>query len=153
MSSSAEEILVHKALVSKYLHLVVKELLDRADEHDNSKLEEPEASVFDEYTPRLAECTYGSKEYNKFLEAMEPALKHHYANNRHHPEHYPDGIKDMTLVDCIEMICDWFAATRKHNDGNILMSIEKNRERFGYTRELESIFVNTVKALENPISP
>lgn len=28
------------------------------------------------------------KEYNEFLKEMNVALQHHYANYRHHPEHF-----------------------------------------------------------------
>jgi hypothetical protein len=37
---------------------------------------------------------------------MAPALKHHYENNRHHPEHFKNNIDDMNLIDLIEMLCD-----------------------------------------------
>lgn len=76
----------HIRLVARGLHDVVKMLLDRADHHDQSKLEPPEVEVFTEFTPKLAATTYGSAEYNEFKRQMEPALIHHYAKNSHHPE-------------------------------------------------------------------
>lgn len=66
----------------------VKGLLDRAVLHDRSKLERPEVEVFTEFTPKLAGCSYNSDEYNGFKRAMAVALGHHYANNRHYPEHF-----------------------------------------------------------------
>jgi hypothetical protein len=42
-------------------------LLERAKEHDNSKLEEPERSVFIETTENLKGLSYGSDEYKKQL--------------------------------------------------------------------------------------
>lgn len=54
----------------------------------------------------------------------------------------------MNLIDLIEMICDWKASMLRHNDGNILTSIDKNQERFGYSSELAQIFKNTVKIFE-----
>lgn len=124
----------HKQLVNKFLNIIINKLTDRAVNHDNSN--------------KLAGCTYGSDEYNQYLKEMKVALDHHYANNAHHPEHYPNGIKDMTLIDLIEMICDWKASTLRHNDGNILISIDKNQERFGYSQELAQILKNTVKLFE-----
>lgn len=138
----------HKQLVNKFINIVVSKLTERGINHDNSKLEEFEADTFTEFTPKLASSTYGSDEYKQFLKEMKPALDHHYANNAHHPEHYPNGIKDMTLIDLMEMICDWKASTLRHNDGNILISIDKNQERFGYSQELAQIFKNTVKMFE-----
>lgn len=138
----------HKQEVAKLLMKVAQELMERAIAHDNSKLESPEVEIFDEFTPKLKATTYGSDEYNQFLEEMGEALHHHYFNNRHHPEYHDAGIKDMTLIDLLEMICDWKAATMRHADGDISRSVENNQERFGYTNELKQIFVNTVKVLK-----
>lgn len=134
----------HKQNVSKFISFILHDLIIRSIYHDDSKLESPEVEIFTEYTPKLANSTYGSDEYKQFRKEMKPALDHHYANNSHHPEHYDNGIKDMDLVDLIEMICDWKAATLRHNDGDIYKSIELNQKRFGYSDELKQIFKNTV---------
>jgi len=138
----------HKQFVTKYMNIVIEKLISKSFFHDNSKIEDPELSVFTEFTPKLANSTYGSEEYNGFLKEMNVALIHHYANNRHHPEHFPNGIKDMDLIDLIEMLCDWKASTLRHKDGNILLSIDKNQERFGYSSELSQVFKNTIKLFE-----
>ena len=134
----------HKQQVNRLVSKVAKSLIDRGVEHDNSKLGEFEVDVFTKYTPKLATSTYGSDEYKQFLKEMKPALDHHYSHNSHHPEFYENGIMDMDLVDLIEMICDWYGATLRHNDGNIYDSIEINQKRFGYGDELKKIFINTV---------
>ena len=72
-----------------FLHTFAKALLDRAERHDQSKLAAPEVQLFTEFTPKLAGSTYGSPEYEGFRKAMGAALQHHYAKNRHHPEHWP----------------------------------------------------------------
>ncbi len=135
----------HKKQVGELINIIIGKLLERSSNHDNSKLEEYEVDIFTEYTPKLSKTIYGSEEYNQYLKEMKPALDHHYANNRHHPEHFPNGIKDMDLVDLIEMLCDWKAATLRQRDGNILDSIDKNQERFNYSSELTQIFKNTIK--------
>ena len=76
---------------------------------------------------------------------MGEALKHHYAANSHHPEHYENGIDGMTLIDVLEMLCDWKAATERHADGDIMRSLEVNRERFGISDQLANILANTVR--------
>ena len=82
----------HIERVRNLLNACVVELLKRGELHDQTKLESPEVEAFTEYTPKLAECTYGSDEYKGFLDAIKPALSHHYAHNRHHPEHpEPEG--------------------------------------------------------------
>lgn len=138
----------HKMEVLRLMGTVIELLIDRAYKHDNSKLEEPELSIFAKYTPRLANTTYGSEEYTATLKEMDVAIQHHYSHNRHHPEHFPNRVADMNLIDIIEMLCDWKASTARHNDGNILMSIDKNQERFGYSQELAQILRNTVKLFE-----
>lgn len=44
-----------------------------------------------------------SPEYHQDLLDMGPALHHHYANNRHHPQYFPFGVGGMTLADVIEV--------------------------------------------------
>ena len=138
----------HIEAVRNLINQMICELLNRAKEHDQTKMIDPEVAIFAEYTPKLKESTYGSPEYKKFLEGMKVALDHHYATYRHHPEHNPNGINDMNLIDLVEMFCDWTASSRRHNDGNILKSIEINRSRFGMSDQLVNIFRNTASYLE-----
>lgn len=138
----------HIAVVRGFLMRVVQSIINRAEAHDLSKLESPEKEVFDEYTPKLAESTYGSDEYKEFLKGMGVALQHHYQANSHHPEHYVEGIAGMSLLDLVEMLCDWKAATMRHNNGDILRSVELNQARFGYSDELKQIFLNSIKELD-----
>jgi len=139
--------LAHIEQVGAFLTEVRVSLLLRRVNHDKSKLEEPEKSVFDAMTPKLKGSTYGSDEYKGFLAAMKPALDHHYAHNSHHPEHYPDGIRGMCLLDVIEMLADWKAATMRHADGDLAKSIEINQKRFGYGDELKAILINTARRM------
>lgn len=143
--SSIKDTLEHKRLVSHFINIIVKELLYRAEQHDNSKMEKEEVELFDIYTPKLKDSTYGDEQYQSFLKSLKPALDHHYGVSRHHPEHFKNGVKDMDLVDVIEMLCDWKASTLRHTNGNILLSIDKNQERFEYTTELHGLLTNTVR--------
>lgn len=116
--------------------------------HDASKLQEPEKSMFDAYTPKLRAMTYGSDEYKQCLAEMrQTALAHHYEHNSHHPEHWPNGINDMSLLDMIEMLADWKAAGERHTDGSMAKSLEINRERFGISEQLFLVLLNTVQEL------
>jgi hypothetical protein len=139
----------HIANVQKFIKIFTNALTERGVNHDLTKLDDPELSLFVEYTPKLASCTYGSEKYKEFLSGLKPALDHHYAKNRHHPEHYRDSVNDMTLVDLVEMFCDWKSATLRHHDGNLLKSIEINAKRFNIDKQLESIFRNTAELFDN----
>ena len=90
---STEETIRHIVRVKEFMNMVAMELARRGAEHDRSKLNEPEKSIFDEMTPKLKTSTYGSEEYKGFLREMKVALDHHYENNRHHPEHSEKGIE------------------------------------------------------------
>lgn len=137
----------HIEKVRNYLNRAIKNLMGRAETHDQSKLESPEVEIFTEFTPKLAASTFGSPEYNQFKKDMAVALEHHYARNSHHPEHHKNGVNDMTLLDLVEMLVDWKAASERHNNGNILKSIEINGTRFEMSPQLIRIFENTAKEL------
>ena len=151
--NSAKETRKHIAYVKRFLMMVEADLEERSYVHDRSKLQEPEKAIFDEFTPKLACCTYGSDEYKSFLKSMNVALSHHYKIYRHHPEHFiyhecngcfkrfyeepsncnvcgysqfqvRSDITQMNLIDLIEMLMDWKAATLRHDNGDILKSIQ-----------------------------
>jgi hypothetical protein len=128
----------------RYIMLEVqRDLTQRYYNHDKSKLESPELEIFNEYSPKLRDTTYGSDEYKQFLKEMGVGLTHHYEHNDHHPEHFPGGIEDMNLVQLMEMLCDWKAATLRHADGDLARSIEQNAERFGYGNKMKKLLYNT----------
>ena len=138
----------HIEKVRKYIRFFTDRLTTRGVNHDAAKLESPEIEIFAEHTDALKETTYGSTEYKKHLEAMKPALDHHYATYRHHPEHFQNGINDMNLIDLIEMLADWKAASERQVNGNLLTSIEQNAVRFNIDDQLKQILLNTAKSLD-----
>lgn len=177
MNDSTQETLAHIRRVQELLNLVAAKLIERSRVHDQSKLEEPEKVGFDEVTGALRDLTYGSPEYKAQLEKLKPILAHHYDHNSHHPEHYSvlecnicftqfpkawdkscdncgngqftnrPQIAGMSLLDLIEMFCDWKAATERHADGSIVKSIEINRKRFEIADQLTAILENTQKEM------
>ena len=90
----------HIETVRNYLNRFVTSLLRRGEKHDQSKLENPEVELFTEMTPILSKLTFGSPEYDESKAKLGPALEHHYAKNRHHPEHWPSvDSKEADLVE------------------------------------------------------
>jgi len=144
MYDSREDTLKHIENVRRFINKLIPRIIDRGVTHDKSKLESPEKEYFDKYTPKLADCAYLSAEYKQYLAELKPALDHHYANNSHHPDYYARGVKDMDLVDLIEMLADWCAASLRNRDGDVMKSIELNKNRYEYGDVLESVFKNTV---------
>ena len=124
------------------------ELMRRAVNHDASKWSAEEWESFARETPTLKGLTYGSPEYKAALERLGPALQAHYKANRHHPEfHGEAGVDGMNILDLMEMICDWKAATERHADGNIESSITKNTDRFKLSPQTAALRRNTVRDL------
>lgn len=144
---SIPDTLRHIEQVQIYLSVCIDRLQARMVAHDLSKLQEPERSMFDKYTPLLRETTYGSDEYKAHLQAMGIALQHHYQENDHHPEHFENGIEDMHMFQLIEMLCDWIAASKRHADGDMVKSLEINQKRFNISPELQKLLVNTVREI------
>ncbi len=119
----------------------------RSKVHDESKLKEPELSLFFKWSPMLSKMEYGSDEYKAALINMGPALKHHYKNNRHHPEYFPEGIIEMNLFDLLEMLADWKASTERVKDGDIANSLRVNAKRFHMSEDIAGVLANTVRDL------
>lgn len=139
----------HIENVRKYIRVFTDRLTTRAVNHDAAKLETPEVELFAEYTPKLAEIPYGTEEYYECLKGLKPALDHHYATYRHHPEHFSGGVDDMTLIDLVEMFADWKAASERQKDGNLLKSIEVNASRFHIGDQLKQILMNTASVFDD----
>lgn len=174
---SRQETNEHILRVRELLCIIQNKLEARGFMHDQSKLIPPEKPIIDSMIGRLKTLTYGSPEYKDALKDLGPALAHHYEHNTHHPEHYqkqvciicfteyPSTHKEncpkchngtmtvephvagMSLLDVIEMLCDWKAAGERGANGSIEKSLKVNRERFKISEQLHSILENTVREL------
>ncbi len=145
--NSKDATIAHILRVRKLIEEVRLQLLLRGQEHDKSKLQEPEKPMFDKETPLLKTLKYGTPEYQDSLDRLKPALDHHYATYRHHPEHFPDGVNDMNLIDLMEMFVDWMAASERTKEGNKLSSVRIGAGRFKLSDQLAIIMENTVREM------
>ena len=141
----------HIKTVRKYGTQILLDWLWRLDVHDNSKTTFLEKPMYDKYTPLLKDMEYGSKEYEDTRKKMGTALQHHYENNRHHPEFFVDSIDGMNLIDMMEMLADWKAASErmKNGTGDLRKSIEINcgPERFNVDEKIKLLLLNTASYL------
>lgn len=143
---SMQDTLDHKNRVKGYIDDVISELQHRAIVHDNSKLEGVEKQTLDTFVPQLNNLSasdYNGAKYKDIMASMKMGNESHYKNNSHHPEHFVDGVNDMTLLDVIEMVYDWKAACDRKNI-DILTTIKSNFERFGISDQLSQIILNTL---------
>lgn len=143
----------HRQEVARNIQDFCNKVTFRAAKHDLSKLVPPEKAGFDRATLKLKDMTYGSDEYKQSLEELADTLAHHYANNDHHPQYYKNGVSGMTLYALVEMYEDWKAAGKRNKDGNIVKSVNLNKDKFCLDDQLYSILMNTAKAdLEEEIT-
>ncbi len=138
----------HKWIVFKETFKFAKSLLWRGVIHDNSKYSYVEAKGFITIIHKLKKSEYGSKEYYDNLAKIKPIIDMHYEENSHHPEHYPEHyipqFESMDLLDITEMIIDWVAAVKRHENGDINKSININTKRYNIDSQLVSILQNSV---------
>lgn len=138
-----KDILEHKEKVLYWMRRFWTQIEGRAKYHDDSKLKnKAEKNMFDIWTPELKKREFGSPEYKEALIQMGEGLKMHYQANRHHPEHYENGIEGMTLVDIIEMVSDWIAAASARGT---YVDLDKAAERFGISEQLVRIIANQLR--------
>jgi hypothetical protein len=143
LRSELEATQKHRSEVENILRCVSNQLRARGREHDKSKLTDKELPYFAQ-AQELKELRYGSKKYFASLARLKPALDHHYKNNRHHPEYHDNGIYDMNIVDIMEMLSDWLAASTRHGDDHsIFKSINFNRQRFKIKKDIAVIMWNS----------
>ncbi len=145
-SEFVNDLIDHKWRVAAYLRIIANDLFRRAVVHDNSKFSPEEYDIYDEVFPELQKYAYGSPELKEAYKKLGPALKHHFEANDHHPDHFAAGINEMDLVQLLEMVCDWLAASARSQTG-IYKGLEMNKERFHIDDQLFEIIKSTIKHL------
>lgn len=142
--------LIHRQQIQQHLHQITNILTKRGQTHDESKLTPEELNEYTKITPKLRKHKYGTPKYQTLSKQLKNALKHHHNKNPHHPEHYTNGIKDMTLIDLIEMIADWRAAyTRDHKTYNGFINHIKTKllPQHNTPPTLRTTIINTINQL------
>jgi hypothetical protein len=136
----------HKFLVLQQMVPIVQALIKRAEEHDNTKFSEDEFPYLVQAMEDIIKYPFGTPEYEEMRKKHAKPFAAHYKKNRHHPEYFQNGIEGMTLLDLIEALCDWKAASmRQGNGGTIQNSIKVATEKFGIGEQLVKILENTAK--------
>jgi hypothetical protein len=114
--------------------------------HDDSKFGKDEFPIYASMMDEFAANPFGTAGYFKAKEAISEATDRHFAANRHHPEHFQDGIEGMTLIDILEMLADWKAATMNHPEkpGCMVRSLDYAVKKYKITPQLATILLNTI---------
>ena len=134
--------------VRKLLNKFADVLKQKGETHDQSKLEEPEVDGWAamDLEPRYE---YGSYEYYDKLRRFSEVFNHHYKVNSHHPEHFVNPEHEMTLIDMVEMLCDWFAYKQDIPIREGVELIRDQCDRFGFSDTIMSLLTNTYREYMN----
>lgn len=116
----------HKRDVFENIRAIAERAMEVALQHDESK-------YMGEELPLLA---------TKQPEDHDKAMEHHYKLNRHHPEHFPNGISGMCLVDLIEMYSDWLSDAEEEGK-DFLQVLEEKQSKYQFSNDLKNILHNT----------
>lgn len=146
-------VLKHKENVRKRLTVLAQQLLQRAEEHDNSKLQSPEVDWLIEMDkePRYI---YGSPEYLEKKNRWQKFFDHHYEENSHHPEHFKDlGVLGMNLTDLCEYIVDISSYYEDLHPQEVFDLLDKQAIRFDLDFQLTEVLKNTLLDYFTTIGP
>jgi len=149
---------VHKLHVARFMSSIAGRLLWRAVVHDLSKYGKTEREIYARVTPLFKEHPYGSEGYKDVVAQLGPALEHHYAANRHHPEHFSvrkdtadTGMGHMNVIDAVEMLCDWKAASMRRKNVDFLEQLKEQRKdrdcEYRSIADLRKVLERTAKDL------
>lgn len=127
----------HRAYLAEGVSLVTHALERRATVHDLSKMLDDEFAGFSRINAAARVHKFGSPEYQAGMDRERAVVDLHFARNSHHPERpklvgeaaervrgLPDdatywaarAAAQMTFLDVIEMVCDWWAARKGYDD-------------------------------------
>jgi len=139
--------IVHVSEVAENLEICASNLRQRGHAHDRTKFQPMEFDAFVSTREKLKRAKFGAPEQQECVDTIRQAVDHHHANNQHHVQYYSDGIKDMSLLDILEMICDWRAATRRNSESRFKGFLEVAIKKYNISPELEKIIQTTLKEL------
>lgn len=133
----------HRLSVQRKIYFLISKLEERAFAHDLSKLQSPEISWLIEMDkePRYK---YGSDEYFEKMKRWQKFFDHHYKMNRHHPDHFWNGVNGMSLVDLIEYLCDIISYFDELHVQEAIDTIDKQKDRFRLSEQLADVLKNTL---------
>jgi hypothetical protein len=125
----------------------VSDLQERAMVHDDSKFGADEFPIYASMMDEFAANPFGTTGYFRAKDAIKDATARHFKANRHHPEHFENGVDGMTLVDILEMLADWKAATLNHPEkpGCMIRSLDYGVKKYHISPQLATILLNTIR--------
>lgn len=145
-----EVINAHRLRVFQLMSKISQEVMLRGNRHDETKLDPEELPHYVATIDEFDKHQFGSDGYVKAKDSLGSAVVHHYKHNRHHPEHFNNGIEGMNLVDLLEMLADWKSATQNHPEkpGDMAKSLAWAIGKYKISPQLTQILLNTIVDFE-----
>jgi len=140
--------IIHVSEVNENLQDIIQDLSKRGISHDRTKFQDPEYSMFCSTRPEFKKANFGTPEYEAVTKKAQVAVNHHYKHNRHHTGFHENGVKDMNLMDLLEMLADWKAASRRSPDLTFEDSLPRAFKKYNMDEALQQAIRNTIKYLE-----
>lgn len=122
------------------------ELMRRASVHDHSKFSMEEIEALSSVSEKQKDDDGFTNPDYKLNKEQENLISKHWANNRHHPEHF-NSIYDMTTLDILEMICDWHARSVEFGTDLLEFVIHRQSNRFHLPSNLFDSIVGICRLL------
>jgi hypothetical protein len=139
-----EDIYSHKKLVFDTCYILSKklieggqdelglELMKRAFLHDFSKLEDDEFYGM----AAFANDKDALKDPKKKVSSdKQLAINLHWDRNEHHPEYWTD-INQMTDLDIMELVCDWYARSLQFGTDFLEFLEQRQKDRFHFPQDI-----------------
>lgn len=123
------------------------DLAKRCARHDNSKLEGEEISQFiklDKNKSSMIDSSILLSDDTKKIIAI------HWKNNKHHPEHFK-SYEDMSEIDIMEMVCDWYARSKQFQTDFLNFVKTRQENRFRFNEDFFEKVYNYCKIIDNNI--
>lgn len=148
------DIITHKRKIFKNMQIMSNELMDRAFEHDNDKIENDVVyNIYNIHCQTQRSIPFGSKERIEFEgTTMKEGIDLHIMLNRHHLYNTRNELtfEDANLLDYLEILCDWVAAMGRHE---MTQEEEVNRinglmDKYNFPADIRKPFINTYYKLK-----
>lgn len=135
--------LIHKKYVLEaslriinYLYSVERDedalqLARKCARHDDSKLESDEMK---EFLQLPSESVNMKKADAPLTSAVSSLIEKHWKHNRHHPEFF-DDYHEMTELDIMEMVCDWYARSQQFQTDFRTFVLKRQEIRFKFDED------------------
>jgi len=141
------DLMMHISEVRRNLALIQSNLEGRGIVHDLSKLTEIEFDAFVSTRPEFEKANFGTPEYQECVDAIRPAIDHHHFNNRHHTQFFTNGFADMNLLDILEMLADWQAASRRSPNLTFKDSLPRAFKQYSIPENMQKHILSTLTDL------